>query len=106
MADRTDTPVPVVHEPTLEREQSDAVGTDHWHLSLRFGPDVFRNGMDPFSFAHCLSKLGSIVELVTLIDAIPAAEEMDPESCYLGFEISFSSDADKIAIDSGLNCNY
>ena len=95
--------MPVVHETRLEREQSEAVGTDLWHLSLRFGPDVFRNGMDPFSFVRCLSSLGSIVELVTIIDAIPPAEQMDPETCYLGFEISFSSDADKLAIENIFN---
>ncbi|MFZ2404566.1 MAG: Hpt domain-containing protein, partial [Methylobacter sp.] len=95
--------MPVIHQPKLEREQSDVVGTDHWHISLRFGPDVFRNGMDPFSFVRCLSSLGSIVQLVTLIDTIPAAEAMDPESCYLGFEISFSSDVDKLAIESVFN---
>ncbi|MGZ8907230.1 MAG: chemotaxis protein CheA, partial [Methylobacter sp.] len=95
--------MPVIHQAKLEREQSDIVGTDHWHLSLRFGRDVFRNGMDPFSFVRCLSSLGSIVELVTLIDAIPSAEQMDPETCYLGFEISFSSEADKVAIDSIFN---
>jgi two-component system chemotaxis sensor kinase CheA len=95
--------MPVIHQPKLEREQSDVVGTDHWHISLRFGPDVFRNGMDPFSFVRCLSSLGSIVQLVTLIDTIPVAEAMDPESCYLGFEISFSSDADKLAIENVFN---
>lgn len=59
--------------------------------------------MDPFSFVRCLASLGSIEELVTIIDAIPAAAQMDPESCYLGFEISFSSAADKLAIDSLFN---
>ncbi len=102
-AGQPDNSVPAVHEAKLEREQSDAAGTDYWHISLRFGPEVFRNGMDPFSFVRCLSSLGSIVQLVTLIDAIPDAEQMDPETCYLGFEISFSSDADKLAIDSIFN---
>jgi len=96
--------VQVIQSAKVEREQSDTVvGTDLWHISLRFGPDVFRNGMDPFSFVRCLSSLGSIVELVTLIDAIPPAERMDPETCYLGFEISFSSNADKVAIDNIFN---
>lgn len=95
--------MPAVHQFTLEREQNDVVGTDHWHISLRFGPEVFRNGMDPFSFVRCLSNLGNIVQLVTVLDAIPAAEDMDPESCYLGFEISFSSNADKLAIESIFN---
>ncbi|MDP1772996.1 MAG: chemotaxis protein CheA, partial [Methylobacter sp.] len=95
--------MPVVHQAKLEREESEAVETDLWHLSLRFGPEVFRNGMDPFSFVRCLSSLGSIVELVTVIDAIPSGEQMDPETCYLGFEISFSSEADKLAIDNIFN---
>ncbi len=102
-ADQADNPVPAVHESKLEREQGEVVGTDHWHISLRFGPEVFRNGMDPFSFVRCLSSLGSIVQLVTVIDAIPSAEAMDPETCYLGFEIGFSSDADKLAIESIFN---
>lgn len=95
---------PAVHQPKLEREPGDTVaGTDLWHISLRFGPEVFRNGMDPFSFVRCLGKLGAIVELVTIIDAIPAAADMDPETCYLGFEISFSSDAGKADIDAVFN---
>ncbi|MGR9012966.1 MAG: chemotaxis protein CheW [Gammaproteobacteria bacterium] len=98
-----ETSVPVVHEAKVEREHNEAVGTDLWHLSLRFGVDVFRNGMDPFSFVRCLSSLGSIVELVTIIDAIPSAGQMDPESCYLGFEISFESEADKLAIENIFN---
>jgi two-component system, chemotaxis family, sensor kinase CheA len=88
------------------REQSNTgeqVGADHWHLSLRFGVDVFRNGMDPFSFVRHLSKLGTVVQLVTIIDTIPSAEEMDPESCYLGFEISFRSEASKADIDNVFN---
>jgi two-component system chemotaxis sensor kinase CheA len=95
--------VAMVSVSEVEREESDEVGTDHWHLSLRFGPEVFRNGMDPFSFVRCLSSVGNIVQLVTIIDAIPAAEDMDPESCYLGFEISFDSDADKLAIENVFN---
>jgi len=96
--------MPTVQHAKLEREQSDTVvSSDLWHLSLRFGPEVFRNGMDPFSFVRCLSSLGNIEELVTIIDAIPTAEQMDPETCYLGFEISFDSEADKLAIDNIFN---
>ncbi len=43
------------------------------------------------------------MHLVTIIDAIPLAKTMDPETCYLGFEISLSSDADKLAIESIFN---
>jgi len=74
--------------------------TDDWHISLRFGLEVLRKGMDPISFISYLKELGEITNLTTLPDAIPEATEMDPESCYLGFEISYKTDADKSRIES------
>lgn len=78
---------------------TDGVAAGHWHLSLRFGPDMLRNGMDPLAFVRYLNSFGRIVNIVTLTDAIPAAAEMDPETCYLGFEVAFESDADKETIE-------
>ena len=72
----------------------------HWHLSLRFGPDVLRNGMDPLSFIRYLSTLGEIQHIVTLTDAVPALDALDPEGCCLGFEIGFLTSADKSAIEN------
>ena len=90
---------PSHREQALEVSGGRVVETDCWHISLRFGPDVLRHGMDPLSFLRYLGSLGSIERLETLTDALPPADEMDAESCYLGFEISFSSDADKAAIE-------
>ena len=73
---------------------------DHWHLSLRFGPDILRNGMDPLSFIRYLATLGTIEQLVTVHDAVPALDALDPEACFLGFEIAFKSSADKAAIEN------
>ena len=78
---------------------SDAAPVRHWHLSLRFGRDVLRNGMDPMSFFRYLGTLGRIVRLETLADALPAAAEMDPESCYLGYEIAFETRVGKAQIE-------
>jgi two-component system chemotaxis sensor kinase CheA len=92
--------IPVPHETVFVREGGhDGVETDNWHISLRFGRDVLRNGMDPVSFIRYLSTFGELVSIVTLTDAIPRAEEFDPESCYLGFEISYRSEADKATIE-------
>jgi two-component system chemotaxis sensor kinase CheA len=74
--------------------------TDNWHISLRFGPDVLRKGMDPASFLRYLGELGQIIHLSTIPDAMPEAEEMDAESCYLGFEISYKSNAEKTQIEN------
>lgn len=80
-----------------------SVSSDLWHISLRFGTDVFRNGMDPLSFLRYLGTLGRIVSITTLCDAMPAAEDMDAEACYLGFEIDYDSTADKPTIADVFN---
>jgi two-component system chemotaxis sensor kinase CheA len=70
-----------------------------WDISLRFGADVLRNGMDPLSFIRYLAQLGSITRIELLADRLPAADEFDPESCYLGFEIGFASSESQATID-------
>ena len=89
----------VEHEASLESCGGGLVDSDTWHISLRFGHDVLRNGMDPLSFLRYLATLGEIVSITTLPDAMPPAEQMDPECCYLGFEIEFRSAADKTTIE-------
>ena len=74
--------------------------TGLWHISLRFSSHVLRNGMDPLSFIRYLRRLGKIERLVTLLDGIPPAAEMDAENCYLGFEIGFGSEAGQAEIES------
>ena len=87
------------HVAEEETQSSDCVDTDNWHLSLRFCPEVLKNGMDPLSFIRYLTTFGKIVHIVTLVENVPPLSELDPEACYLGFEISFHTDADKAAID-------
>ncbi|MEE4664308.1 chemotaxis protein CheA [Pseudomonas alliivorans] len=84
-----------VQTPTVSDVQTSTL----WHISLRFGVDVFRNGMDPLSFLRYLNTLGQMVQVTTVTDSIPAVEEWDPESCHLGFEIDFRSAAGHAAIN-------
>lgn len=84
--------------PAASRAGGHAVRNDNWHLSVRFGRDVLRNGMDPLSFLRYLATLGEVVSMTALFDTMPAAAEMDPESCYLGLEMDFKSGVDKETI--------
>ncbi|HYE38113.1 chemotaxis protein CheA [Methylocaldum sp.] len=77
-----------------------AVTGDSWHIAVDFGEDILRNGFDPASFIRYLRNLGDIVHLTTKTERLPFAEHMDPESCYLGFEIDFKSAADKKTIET------
>jgi len=91
--------VPVEHEAAVLASGGGIVVTDSWHISVRFGRDVLRGGMDPLSFIRYLASLGEIVAIETISDAMPAAAEMDPESCYLGFEIRLQTRAAKADIE-------
>ena len=94
-----------VAQVSRSQNRCEAIGgaallSGNWHLSLRFGVDCFRNGMDPLAFIQYLASLGEIVQLTTIVTAIPAAKAMDPESCYLGFEIDIKTGADKAALEN------
>jgi two-component system, chemotaxis family, sensor kinase CheA len=71
----------------------------HWHLSLRFGPDVFRNGMDPLSLFSYLATLGRVLHVETVLDHLPPLAELDAETCHLGFEVAFDADCGSDAIE-------
>ncbi|MBI4693178.1 MAG: chemotaxis protein CheA [Gammaproteobacteria bacterium] len=73
---------------------------EHWHLSLRFGPEVLRNGMDPLAFLRYLTTLGDILHVEVVADALPEPARMDPEACYFGYEVAFRSTAAKAEIEN------
>ncbi len=64
---------------------------DAWHISVRLGRDLLRNGMDPLSIIRFLGTQGKVKHIVTIDDNIPDIEQFDPEELYLGFEISFET---------------
>ncbi|MDY0963130.1 chemotaxis protein CheA [Massilia sp. CFBP9026] len=71
----------------------------HWHISLRFGSEVLRNGMDPMSFLRYLSTLGTVLHVAPVLDAVPGLDALDAETCYLGLELALRSDAGLAAIE-------
>ncbi len=87
-------------KPNVEVEKEGINLTGAWHISLRFGAEVLRNGMDPASFIRYLAKLGEIATLTTIAEHLPKdLDDFDPEACYLGFEIDFNADVKKEDIE-------
>ncbi len=71
------------------------VENDYWHLSIRFSEEILQNGMEPISL---LRYLGTVVEIHTITavtDKLPTIEQLQPENCYLGFEVQFSTTSSK-----------
>ena len=62
-------------------------------LSLRFGIDCLRNGMDPLAFIRYLSTLGEVDSVTTLTELIPDVVGFDPETCYLAFAVTLQTEA-------------
>jgi two-component system chemotaxis sensor kinase CheA len=55
---------------------------------IRFRPpeDIFLKGINPEAVLRELSALG-ICQILALLDKIPALEELDPERCYIAWDI-------------------
>lgn len=86
-------------EDLTENLPNEKEGNPFWHISLRFKEDVFRHGMDPLSFITYLEEIGTIQNIVSVVDSVPLLENLNAESCFLGFEISLQSDKDKDTIE-------
>ncbi|NOX09665.1 MAG: chemotaxis protein CheA [Gammaproteobacteria bacterium] len=93
--------VPATTQTAAESKNSvECVDNENWFISLRFGPNALRNGMDPASFIGYLSNIGDINNIRLIDDALPRWRDFDPENCYLGFEIELiAPDTDKDTIE-------
>jgi two-component system chemotaxis sensor kinase CheA len=84
----------------IEEKPEGRSTTGAWHISLRFGQLAFRNGIDPLSVIDYLRSIGEISHILTITDKLPEFDELDPETCYLGFEISLQTTAAKADIEA------
>ncbi|SIR11616.1 chemotaxis protein CheA [Aeromonas hydrophila] len=89
---------PPAETSPVSKEEGHVSATSLWHISLRFGPDVLRNGMDPTSFLRYLGTMGTLCAIETIHSSLPDWEHFDPESCYLGYELDLDTQADKNAL--------
>ncbi len=78
---------------------SSPTGGANWQLTLQFGADALRNGLDPLAFVRYLSRIGRVERIQTRAAQVPALHELDPESCVLGFEIELSGPTDRAEIE-------
>lgn len=63
-----------------------------WHISVRLGKSTLCDGFDPAPIFAYLSTYGTIETIVPVLDKLPAFSDLDPEGCYLGFELRFCTD--------------
>ncbi len=63
-----------------------------WHIRFRPGPEALRNGANPLLLLRQLGELGQ-TEVRVDASALPPLAEMDPERCYLGWDIVLATQA-------------
>lgn len=94
-----DRPVASVAEiakaPPLAPVASNQAG---WHLYLEFESHILRNGSNPLDLLEDLCKLGPCF-VVPVTDGIPFLDEMEPEDCYLKWDVKLHAACGKDAID-------
>nr|WP_284150499.1 chemotaxis protein CheA [Curvibacter sp. CHRR-16] len=74
----------------------DLGGTVHepvWRIQAQFGPETFRNGMDPLAVLRYLATLGTVLRVQALCDSIPVLTDLIPEDCHIGFVLELQSTA-------------
>lgn len=74
-----------------------------WQVSVQFGLDTFRNGMDPLALLGYLAGIGEISNLHCDLATLPAIDSLDAESCHLGFDFSLTTDAAQAEIEAAFS---
>jgi two-component system, chemotaxis family, sensor kinase CheA len=69
-----------------------------WQLHLEFDSHILRNGSNPLDLLEDLCKLGPCFA-VPITDDVPLLDELEPEYCYLKWDVTLHADCDKAAID-------
>jgi two-component system chemotaxis sensor kinase CheA len=67
--------------------RAEAAGETVYQVLFEPEHDFFRQGQDVFLLLRDLSEVGTVLSVECRQDALPALEEMDPESCYLGWQL-------------------
>ncbi len=82
---------------TATEEGSDEVGPVTYRIRFRPARNLFVTGTNPIGLLDELRELGEC-EIVALTDTIPRLSEMDPEACYVGWDIVITTDKGENAL--------
>jgi len=69
----------------------------NWRIRFAPGPDLMRSGANPILLLRELNSLGEFTASASM-DAVPALAELDPERCYVAWEMTLATAAGLDAI--------
>ncbi|MFP4383291.1 MAG: chemotaxis protein CheA [Spirochaetia bacterium] len=82
-------------DKTQEDEETGSLRT--YRILFEPSPDLFRNGTNPLALIKELKEMGKIL-VMGFSEKIPSIREVDPESCYLSWDILLSTEKGENAI--------
>ena len=88
---RKDSPKRDTRENSAKPSVQDTVANTEFTIRFRPNPDILRQGLDPAFILRDLQNLGEIRSVAVNSCALPALREMDPEACYLSWEIHIAT---------------
>jgi two-component system chemotaxis sensor kinase CheA len=74
------------------------VRSSGWRLHLEFASHILCNGSNPLDLLDDLRKLGPCFA-IALTDGVPLLDDLEPELCFLKWDVTLHSDCDRAAID-------
>jgi two-component system chemotaxis sensor kinase CheA len=78
-------------EPEGSVSAEDDAGAPGFRLRIAFAPDILRNGTNPLVLLDDLRALGDCT-IVPVLDDLPALDELDPETCRIGWDVTLRGD--------------
>ena len=97
------TPATGAAGPAAAASAAPAASTHGYDVSVAFGIDTFRNGMDPLAILNYVRGLGTITMLECKVADVPALDEADVESCHLAFAFRVESTATRAEIEDAFS---
>lgn len=92
VADHAAAPAPAIEAPPAAPALRPVL------VRFRLGSEALVNGTNPLAMLDELRDLGT-TEVAALVDAVPPLDSMDPEACYLGWEVRLETAAPRAAIE-------
>jgi two-component system chemotaxis sensor kinase CheA len=89
---------PAPRAPVVEVTPARAASVHRWRIQFRPYPQLFAHGNDPLRMLRELADLGDL-NVVVSTKNLPGLRELDPESCYLSWELTVETDATREVID-------
>jgi two-component system chemotaxis sensor kinase CheA len=85
-------------QPDAGQDLADVSGPiREWHIHFAPGPDLLRYGANPLLLLRELGQMGCLAAKASMA-AIPPLSELDPERCYISWDLVLHAAADRDAI--------